>query len=133
MAPPNSGSGRRIVYGNSAQRVWLVNADNSVHDTYLVSGRRSTPAPGAYSVYSKSTLAWAGHDGITMQWMVRFAWGRDLAIGFHAIPRWPSGNPLQSESQLGTYRSSGCVRQADVKARALFDWAPIGTTVVVLA
>jgi len=132
LAPASSGEGRRIVYGGSAQRVWLVDQYNLVVDTYLVSGRANTPAVGTYSVYSKSEQAWAGHDGITMRWMVRFAHGSDLAIGFHSIPRDASGRPLQSESQLGTYRSSGCVRQADHKAQFLYGWAPIGTKVVVL-
>jgi len=103
-----------------------------VVDTYLVSGRAGTPAAGAYQVYSKSERAWAGHDGITMQWMVRFAHGSSLAIGFHSIPRYADGRPLQTEAELGSYRSSGCVRQADHKAYALYQWAPIGTTVVVL-
>jgi len=132
LAPANTGEGRRIVYGNSAHRVWLVDQYNLVVDTYLVSGRAGTPAAGTYSVYSKSEQAWAGHDGITMRWMVRFAHGSNLAIGFHSIPRDADGRPLQSESQLGTYRSSGCVRQADHKAQFLYGWAPVGTKVVVL-
>jgi lipoprotein-anchoring transpeptidase ErfK/SrfK len=36
---------------------------------------------------------------------------------------------MQTEAELGYYRSGGCVRQADDKAAALYDWAPIGTTV----
>lgn len=131
-APAGSGSGMRIVYGNSAHRVWMVDRHDLVVDTYLVSGKAGTPAPGSYSVYSKSENAWAGHDGITMKWMVRFAHGDDLAIGFHSIPRDAYGRPLQTEAQLGSYRSSGCVRQADHKAQALYAWAPIGTRVVVL-
>lgn len=131
-APANSGAGTRIVYGNSAHRVWMVDSHNLVVDTYLVSGKAGVPAPGSYSVYSKSENAWAGHDGITMKWMVRFAHGSRLAIGFHSIPRDARGRPLQSEAQLGSYRSSGCVRQADHKAQALYAWAPIGTRVVVL-
>ena len=110
----------------------MVDSHNLVVDTYLVSGKAGEPAPGSYSVYSKSENAWAGHDGITMKWMVRFAHGSTLAIGFHSIPRDASGRPLQSESQLGTYRSSGCIRQADHKAQALYAWTPIGTRVVVL-
>lgn len=129
--PAGSGFGRRIVYSDDQQRVWLVEADERVSDSYLVSGRRGMPSPGTYSVYSKSPVAWAGHDGITMRNMVRFARGADLAIGFHSIPRFADGRPLQSEAQLGTYRSSGCVRQADPKAEALYGWASLGTTVVV--
>lgn len=130
--PASSGHGRRVVYSNSRQRVWLVEADGIVADSYLVSGRRGVPSPGVFQVFSKSPKAWAGHDGITMNYMVRFARGSRLAIGFHAIPRYSNGRPLQTEAQLGTFRSAGCVRQADDKARALYEWAPIGTTVVVL-
>ncbi|MGI9597881.1 MAG: DUF4214 domain-containing protein [Acidimicrobiales bacterium] len=130
--PADSGTGRRIVYGNDAQRVWLVEEDGSVADSYLVSGRRDMPAPGTYDVYSKSVKAWAGHDGITMDHMVRFARGRRLAIGFHSIPTYADGRPMQTLDDLGTYRSAGCVRQDPVKAKMLYDWADIGTTVVVL-
>ena len=77
--------------------------------------------------------AWAGHDGITMRWMARFARARSgLAIGFHSIPRYSNGAPMQTEDELGYFRSGGCVRQAEAKAYALYQWAPIGTTVIVL-
>lgn len=130
--PANSGSGRRIIYTNSGQRIWMINADETIHDSYLVSGRRNVPLSGTYSVYSKSPKAWAGHDGITMEHMVRFAYGRRLSIGFHSIPRYSDGTPMQTEDQLGTFRSGGCVRQRDDLALALYEWAPIGTTVIVL-
>ena len=130
--PAGSGSGRRIVYDNDGQRVWLVEADGSVHDSYAVSGRRDTPKPGVYAVFSKSPKAWAGHGGITMNHMVRFTRGRSLAIGFHSIPIRPGGRPLQTLAALGTYQSAGCVRQSDAKAELLYHWADVGTTVVVL-
>lgn len=129
--PPNSGSGRRIVYSNSRQLVWLVEGSGQVSNSYPVSGRRGVPASGTYRVYSKSPVAWAGHDGITMRHMIRFAHGRSLAIGFHSIPRYPDGRPMQTEAELGQFRSSGCIRQRDDLAAALYAWAPVGTTVVV--
>jgi hypothetical protein len=131
--PPDSGEGRRVVYSNSAQRVWLVEGDGTVTDTYLVSGKAGVPPSGEYEVFSKSEAALAGHDGITMSHMVRFAHGEDLAIGFHAIPNDGNGLPLQSEEELGEYRSAGCVRQSPGQAAALYEWADVGTKVVVLA
>jgi hypothetical protein len=131
--PANSGTGRRIVYANGAQRVWLVEDDGTLVDTYLVSGRQGVPAPGTYQVFSKSETAAAGHDGITMQYMVRFTRASSgLAIGFHSIPYWGNGRPMQSEDELGEFRSAGCVRQSLGKAAALFDWAAMDTTVIVL-
>lgn len=129
--PADSGVGRRIVYSNSEQRVWWVDENERTVNSYPVSGRRNTPAPGTYSVFSKSEKAWAGHDGITMNHMVRFARGSKLAIGFHSIPRYSNGTPMQTEEELGSYRSAGCVRQRDDTAEALYEWADVGTTVVV--
>ena len=126
--PDGSGSGRRIVYSNSAQRVWLIEADESVTKTYLVSGRRGLPAFGTYHVFAKSRTTTSG--SARMEFMVRFARGRNLAIGFHTIPLRANGTPLQSEAELGFPRSHGCVRQAPPDAQFLYMWAPVGTTVV---
>ncbi len=128
--PANSGAGRRIVYSNSAQRVWLVEGDERVSKTYLVSGRRGLPAFGTYQVFSKSRTTTSG--SARMEFMVRFARGRNLAIGFHTIPLRANGTPLQTESELGFPRSHGCVRQAPPDAMYLYMWAPVGTTVVAI-
>lgn len=131
-APPGTGAGRRIVYSNPLQRVWLVDGANRVVRTYLVSGKKGTPAAGTYEVFSRSAVASAGHDGITMRKMVRFARGERLAIGFHDIPRDAEGRPLQREDDLGGYRSAGCVRQSSADAAVLWDFAHVGTPVIVV-
>ncbi len=127
--PPNSGAGRRIVYSNAQQRVWLVGESGVVEHTYLVSGRVGTPASGTYRIFSKSRYASSG--AVRMEYMMRFARGRRLAIGFHSIPVRRNGSLLQTLDQLGTHRSHGCVRQRIDQARLAWDWAPVGTTVVV--
>lgn len=129
-APPDSGSGRRVVYSNSAQRVWLVEANDQVVRTYPVSGRRGFPPPGNYHVFSKSRVSRAGP--YRLDYMVRFYPGRGLAAGFHAIPVRQNGQAAQSEADLGQYRSRGCVRQRPSDAAFLWDWAPVGTTVVLI-
>jgi hypothetical protein len=129
--PADSGSGRRIVYSNSGQRVWLIEHGEQVVTSYLVSGKKFTPRPGNYEVFSKSRHAYS-HDGITMEYMVRFAWGKRLAIGFHSIPKYSNGVPMQTPEELGTYQSAGCVRQHVDQAEFLFGWADLGTKVIVL-
>jgi putative cell wall-binding protein len=137
-SPPYSqvGAGKRVIYTLSGHQWWMIDENEDLVDTYLVTGRRGIPHPGTYSVFSKSVNAWAPFDGITMKHMVRFVrpytWGNPWSYGFHSIPRWPNGTPLQTEAELGSYGSGGCVRQADDKAKAMFDWAEIGTTVIVL-
>ncbi|MCA1840111.1 MAG: L,D-transpeptidase [Actinobacteria bacterium] len=128
--PPSSGSGRRVVYSVTNQRVWLVDAGEVVVGSWLVSGRRGMPRPGTYSVFSKSRFSGGLGGRVGMQYMTRFARGRHLAIGFHSIPVGRRG-PIQTEAELGQFRSHGCVRQRLQDAATLWDFAPVGTKVVV--
>ena len=128
---PDVGSGRRIIMTDSGQRVWLVEATGELAKTHQVSGRRGVPGVGRYNVYSMSRYAWAPYDGITMEFMVRFARG-EWPYGFHSIPVWPDEDPLQTPAQLGTHRSGGCVRQLWDDAAAVFDWAEIGDRVIII-
>ena len=127
---PDVGSGRRILYSNGGQRVWLINETGELHKTHQVSGRRGIPAVGRYRIYSMSRYAWAPYDGITMEYMVRFARG-EWPYGFHSIPVRPGDAPMQTPAQLGTHRSGGCVRQLWDDAQAVFEWSTIGTRVIV--
>ena len=130
--PDASGSGRRVVFSEGRQRVWLVDADDDVRRTYLVSGSLTDNLdPGTYSVYSRSQHAYGIDDSGTMKWFVRFTRGDNAAIGFHDIPVL-DGEPLQSVSDLGTPQSHGCIRQKESDAKALWRFAPVGTEVVVV-
>jgi hypothetical protein len=130
--PAGSGSGKRVVFSESRQRVWLVTG-RRVQRTYLVSGSVSDNLdPGTYAVYSRSEQAWGIDDSGTMRYFVRFTQGDNAAIGFHDIPV-DDGEPVQSVSELGTPQSHGCIRQRRADAIALWDFAPLGTTVVVTA
>ena len=85
--PLRSGEGRRIVFSQNRQRVWLVDAHDRVRRTYPVSGSvTDNLAPGTYAVYSRSEQAWGIDDSGTMKYFVRFAHGQNAAIGFHDIP-----------------------------------------------
>lgn len=134
--PANSGTGRRIVFAMADQRVWLVDASgggDAVRRTYLVSGSvTDNLQPGTYSVYSKSVDAIGIDDSGTMKYMVRFARGQNAAIGFHDIPQL-LGAKVQSRADLGRPRSHGCIRQWRPDAKALWNFAPVGTKVVVVA
>jgi hypothetical protein len=130
--PSGSGTGRRVVFAMSAQRVWLVGASERVQRTYLVSGSLTDNLrPGTYEVYSTSRHAVGVDDSGTMEFMVRFARGAQAAIGFHDIPV-SDGTPVQARGQLGTPQSHGCIRQWRPDAKALWRFATVGTKVVVV-
>lgn len=131
--PADSGEGRRVVFSMSGQRVWIVAASGRVVSTYLVSGSLTDNLdPGSYQVYSRSRWAVGVDDSGVMEYFVRFAHGRRAAIGFHSIPT-KGGRPLQTEAQLGTPQSHGCIRQRLSDAQRMWAFAREGTGVVVVA
>lgn len=133
--PARSGAGRRIVYGASAQHLWIVAADGQVLRDYPVTGRIDRPGPGRYQVYSMSPASYNPIAKVTFNDMVRFARGvTGAAIGFHSIPRWANGKPLQTPASLGlALGRGGCIRQTNENAAYLYDWVKLGDRVVVLA
>lgn len=137
ILPENSGVGRRVVYSNSAMRVWAVEEDGTVVKTHRVSGKTGLPSPGEYTVWSRSLYTNSVADpSIRWMYMVRFAWTpRGGNIGFHEIPTkcTSSGcSKMQTEEQLGQSLSGGCVRQTTADAIWMWEWAQLGTKVVVL-
>ena len=133
LLPADSGTGRRAVFSEEGQRVWLVSADDEVLRTYLVSGSLSDNLdPGTYSVYSRSSNAVGIDDSGTMRWFVRFTQGDSgAAIGFHDIPV-SQGERVQTVAELGTPTSHGCIRQRPVDAKVMWEFAQLGTAVIVV-
>jgi lipoprotein-anchoring transpeptidase ErfK/SrfK len=131
--PKQSGVGRRVVYANQAQRVWVINDDNEVIRTFLVSGMKGQPKRGSYTVFSQSTSSFSPElAGVTFRFMTRFALGRNGGnIGFHEIPL-RNGKPMQTVEQLGTFLGSGCLRSSTEDALFIYRWAKPGTRVVVV-
>jgi lipoprotein-anchoring transpeptidase ErfK/SrfK len=130
--PRNSGVGRRVVYSNSLQWVWAIDKDENVVRSMPVSGRRGVPAAGTYKVTSQSTWSYSlDFEGVDFRWMTRFAKGPAGGnIGFHEIPR-KDGKAMQTEAQLGSFAGSGCIRMTTMDVKFLYQWAKLGTPVVV--
>jgi lipoprotein-anchoring transpeptidase ErfK/SrfK len=131
--PIKSGTGRRIVYANRQQRAWVINADNEVIRTFPVSGMLGQPGNGTFSVFSKSPTSYSPEfAGVTFRFMTRFAIGRNGGnIGFHEIPI-RNSKPMQTVDELGAFKGSGCLRSSTKDALFIYQWATLGTKVVVV-
>lgn len=135
--PPNSGIGRRMVIDSDAQQVWLVEADGRVADTFLMSGRRIRTSSGAdqhgvFRVYSRSSvMRYCSPRCGTASHMVRYQRTAIASVGTHSLPS-EGGRQVQGVEDLGWPLSHGCTRLEASKARLVFGWAGLGTTVVVL-
>ena len=141
--PEKSGTGRRIVFANKANWVWIIEEDGTVALSVPVSGREFVPTPKTYKVFSKSEFSQSTvFPEIKMKWSTRFAISPNgkNTIAFHEIPTcaWTGGHCnkkglMQTEEQLGTFQSGGCIRMAARDAEFLYNWVEMGTKVVVLA
>lgn len=130
--PADSGEGRRVVFSQSEQHVWIVGDDGLVQHTYPVSGSiHDNLQPGTYEVGPRFREAVAYDGSGTMEYFVQFTTGVSEPIGFHTIPRYLDGTPEQTEDQLGTPLSAGCVRQSEADALVMWEFAQTGTIVVV--
>ena len=132
--PPDTGSGKRVVYSRKGQRVWAVDEDGRIVRSWLVSGSQyENEVPGFHEIYSRSDVSTAWNGRAWLPLMIRW-YETDIGhLGFHAIPLHREDNsPYQTEAELGTRLSGGCQRQAELDARFLWDFAPVGTTVVVV-
>jgi len=132
--PENSGSGRRVVYERISQRVWAVAEDGHVIRSWLVTGSQyNNEIPGTHEVYSRSEQSTAWNGRAILPYMIRWLKTERGAIGFHGIPiHVEDGTPYQTEAELGTRMSGGCQRQADPDAAFMWEFAQVGTTVVVI-
>ena len=141
--PEKSGKGKRVVFQNGLNWVWIVNENEEVVMSVPVSGREGVPKPGKYRVMSKSEFSQSiFFPEIKMKWSVRFAISPNgkNTISFHSIPTcaWEGGHcspvgPMQTVEQLGTFQSGGCVRMLESDAEFLHNFVEVGTRVLVLA
>ncbi len=99
-------------------------------NSYLVSSGKvgmNTPI-GAHQIYNKHPRPWSSQYGLYMpNWM---AITPDGLYGIHELPEWPSGYK-EGKDHLGTPVSHGCVRLGVGPSQSVYDWAEIGTPVIV--
>ena len=132
--PPDSGSGKRVVYERRGQRVWAIDENDQVIRSWLVAGSKyGNEQPGFHKVYSRSEQSTAWNQQAFLPLMIRYQETHIGHIGFHGIPIHVSdGSPYMTEAELGTRLSGGCQRQANRDAAFMWAFADVGTTVVVI-
>ncbi|MEU3931713.1 hypothetical protein AB0E85_06645 [Streptomyces sp. NPDC029044] len=125
--PPASGKGARVVYSLRGDRVWLVAGDEAVSRTFEVEPSAVDPAPGSYSVTSRSNAV-TGSDGVPVEHVVRFASVDGVVIGFSAAVNESAAPAPAPDPKVRT----GGIRESRADGDAMWTFATIGRTVVVV-
>lgn len=81
--PANSGTGKRIVYSLSQQRVWVVPPDNGPVATFTVQPGTVPAKPGRHLVTGRKTPL-VGSDGAAIEHVVYFEYTAETWIAFSA-------------------------------------------------
>ncbi|MDO8571623.1 MAG: L,D-transpeptidase family protein [bacterium] len=93
------------------------------------SGKAKMPTPkGEFRILNKTKRAWSTSAGLWMPYWMAFAGGGKY--GIHELPEWPNGKK-EGVNHLGRPVSHGCVRLGPKNAKFLYEWASIGTKVIV--
>ncbi|MEV0737108.1 hypothetical protein AB0I51_14285 [Streptomyces sp. NPDC050549] len=122
--PAGSGKGERVVYSLDDDRVWLVAKNNKVNRTFEVTPGTVDPTLGSYWVTSRSNAV-TGTDGTPIQHVVRFTSTDGIAIGFSAAVGGATREPDPTVK-------SGGIRESVEDGTAMWDFATIGQSVVVI-
>lgn len=115
---------------NLSLQVLRLYEDGREVGSYLISsGKRSTPTPkGNFQIYDKVGRAWSKEYQLSMPyWMAFIPSG---SYGIHELPEWPDGSK-EGAAHLGIPVSHGCVRLGVGAAKKVYDWTPIGTSVII--
>lgn len=135
LAPSSSRSqpsgSKRIVIDLSEQRMTTFQGDAQVHHFVVSTGMPgSNTATGTYRVLDKYPNAYASTWDLQMPYWLGIYWSGSLENGIHALPILPNGQLLW-EGYLGTPVSYGCVVLSTQDARTLYQWAEVGTPVII--
>jgi lipoprotein-anchoring transpeptidase ErfK/SrfK len=95
----------------------------------ISSGKRGMETPqGTFAIHNKTPRAWSKKYALFMPyWMAFLPSGQ---MGIHELPEWPVGYK-EGANHLGIPVSHGCVRLGIGPAKRVYDWAEIGTPVII--
>ncbi len=133
-----SGAGRRVVISQRQNYVWLVRENGSVVAQGGMIDNTRVLKPGSTRVGSycgRSPKIRMNSDYSGRLWLNHFVRFAPCGVGFHRIPvEKSSGNQIHPDWLLGTNlrESSGCIRLSSRLASQLWDFAGVGTRVVVV-
>jgi lipoprotein-anchoring transpeptidase ErfK/SrfK len=112
------------------KQMWLYQKGQLVNQFPISAGAPETPTPiGQFQIYSKLTVQdMRGYNANgTKYFQPHVHWINYFLPGGYAV----HGNYWRAQSWFGAINSShGCVSLPDSEAKIVYDWAPLGTTVI---
>lgn len=129
---PKIAEGKYIDVDLGSQYLTLFEDGKSRGSFQVSSGRYDLPTPrGEFSVINKVPLAYSNTYDLYMPFWMAFTYA---GHGFHELPFWKFRGGVEykeRESNLGTPVSHGCVRLGVGPAEIVYNFADIGTPIII--
>ena len=123
--------GKRILVDLSDQRVYVYQEGKMVYNWPVSTGRRGyRTITGTFRILDKMPWAYASTWNLKMPYWMGIYWAGKLENGFHGqvINSW--GVKIW-DKYIGTPYTFGCVMLADGPMKQLYEWATVGTPVII--
>lgn len=115
---------------NLATQIMTIFDNGKLIDSFLISSGKpgmNTPR-GSHQIYNKHPRPWSNKYSLFMPyWMAITSDGK---YGIHELPEWPGGYK-EGQNHLGIPVSHGCMRLGIGPAATVYNWADIGTPVII--
>lgn len=122
---------KRIEIDISQQRLTAWDGEKPVYNFVCSTGKPGTPTKfGRFSVLSKFPEAYGSAWDIRMPYWLGIYWAGGSENGIHGLPILSNGQTLWA-GYLGQRVSYGCIVLDTWAAKQLYDWAEIGTEVII--
>jgi len=129
-ADPSYSGSKYILVDISEQHLYAYDGDALVYSFVASTGMHNATRVGTFSVLEKIPNAYGATWDIWMPNWLGIYWAGGLQNGIHALPILPNGAQLW-EGFLGTPISYGCVVLGAYESQLLYDWADVGTPVII--
>jgi lipoprotein-anchoring transpeptidase ErfK/SrfK len=133
---PRIKEGKYIDVNLDAQITTLFEDGKFVTNFVDSTGAEETPTPpGEYQIYNKHPYALSNMFQVYLPYWLAFT--PDGLYGFHGLIVWPKGHEdmpqggKESKKNIGNAVSAGCVRHDAQNSIFLYEWAEVGTKVVI--
>ena len=127
---PNYGY-KQIIVDLSDQRTYIYQGGAHINTFVNSTGQPGSETwTGTYYIQNKIPNAYAATWDLQMPYWMGFYYAGALQNGFHALPILSNGQVLW-DGYLGTPVSYGCVIHSYWDSATLYEWATVGTEVVV--
>jgi len=119
---------KRLEVNTKTQKLSYFLGNVKLGEFVVSTGKPSMPTPkGNFRVDYKAERAWSGKYGL---WMPYWMSLKNGYFGLHELPEWPNGYK-EGENHLGIAVSHGCIRLGVGNAKTLYNWTPMGTSVLI--